>query len=101
MHIPECIDLLIQELKQPHRKELPILDHGLFGWARCLGSPWFRHTEGIPEVVIHRIVCLPLSLRWLYPLNEALFLQYNTINKYKIRVWFEKNAEKNLPSSSP
>ena len=80
--IPECIDFLIQELKQSHWKELPILDHRLFWWPWSLGSTWFSDTEGIFEVSVNCIVSFPLSLWWLNPLNKApSLLQYKIKGK--------------------
>lgn len=74
-HPPECIDFLIQQLKQSCGEKLPVLDHWLLWWTWCLGSSWLRHTQSIPKVGVHSIVGLPLSLGGLNPRNETPLLK--------------------------
>ncbi len=43
-HIPVCIYLLVEQLKQSRRVELIVLDNRLLGWAWRLGSLGLGHS---------------------------------------------------------
>ena len=71
MCAPVGVYLVVEQLKQPWRVELVVLDHRLLWGAGRLGSPRLRHSQGISEVGVNGIVGLALSLRRLDPADEA------------------------------